>query len=289
VPTALKPIERGSRAAWLISAASLGAVAGLPWIFILQGPLVSALFALVAGLRANQLWQHSKRRSVGWLFAVVVMASAIALGHPASSTWPDRCFVLYFTGGDPALNWLRVMALVGTAALVCLALVERELRRRLRRLRALGLNQPEAAGGLTSFWVGLAGLAWSVTNEALFPALLNMLIRLADRWSSTYNPDPFTFRDPCNPEVGWIGACLYALALVMLWRDGASKASAAIAEAPWHRRLLSVRGAVLILLFVAQGARTFVLLRRELPMLAKRGGAIECECFKYEHSSWHVM
>jgi hypothetical protein len=41
---------------------------------------------------------------------------------------------------------------------------------------------------------------------------------------------------------------------------------------------------------VAQGARTFVLLlRRELPMLAGRGGAIECKCLKYNRGTGHVM
>jgi hypothetical protein len=261
-------------------------MAGLPWIFILQGPLVSVLFALFAAFRANQLWQRSEMPSLSLRLAIPVFVTGIALGHPASSTWPDHCFALQLTNGKGTLVGLMVAALVGLAVLVCLSLVECQLRRRLRQLRGLSPNQSEAAARLTSVWVGTAGLAWSVLNETLFPVLLGMLLKLTDRGSS---PDEFgPFRDACNPEVGWVGAAFYGLALVVLVRNGASTVTAATARAPRHRRVTRVLSVLLVALFLAQCTRTFVLLRRELPQLKTHGGDIDCKCMKYD-SRMHVM
>ncbi len=277
--TSPSPIAPGSRAAWLLSAASLGAVAGLPWVFILQGPLVSVLFALVAAYRAKQLWQSAERPALSWPLVGATLAAAVALGHPASSTWPDHCFVLNLSNEKGVFVGLLVACGIALAALGCMALVERHLRRRLRRLRALSTAEREAAARLTARWVGHAGIAWSVMNETLFPSLLGILLTFTGSSASGLGP----FRDPCNPEVGWVGAALYALSLVMLSRSPRSNtATAAAAAASGLGSSGQLQGALLVALFLAQGARTFVLLHRELPQLREHGGHVDCNCKKYD-------
>lgn len=254
-------------------------MAGLPWVFILQGELMSLLFALLALLRAKQLWHSSEQRSLSVPFATAAALSTIALGHPASSTWPDHCFDLVLTNGKPALDWLLLAILMGLSGLACWSLVERELRRRLRRLRGLSSHQPEAAAKLVSFWIGLAGVAWSLENETLWPNLVKMVVGSMDGGASGY--PTASYREPCNPEVGWVGAAFYALALVMLASGPARERSSAKLSPPRLRSLATGEGVLLVLLLLAQSGRTYVLLRRELPELKEHGGSLDCECKRW--------
>lgn len=274
-----KAVTSESRAAWLISAAALGSVAGLPWVFILQGPLLSVLFAALAAFRANQLWAQAKPRPFGWRLAAVALIGAIALGHPYSSTWPDRCFRLII-GIDEYPEFLYAWGTVVLTAIVCLALTELELRRRLRRLRALTSDQMERTGAIGSVWVGVAALAWSVVNETLWPNFPAMLLSLVngERWSFPED----RFRNPCNPEVGWIGAALYALALLLLWRSQTRNSSNRLATRASLARSTRMQAIVLTALLLAQGARTLTLFRVELPMLEQNGGTVACGCHKWK-------
>ena len=272
-----------SRSAWLVSAAALGSVAGLPWVFILQGPLISALFAGLAAFRADQLWQRPKARALSWQLVTLAVASAIALGHPASSTWPDHCFELLITNGKPFPSVLAVWALSGATALFCLASVEFALR---RRLHALAWPHADRTSTLGSLWVGLAGLAWSVANETLLPNFPLMLFSIVNGEPWSFPEDPF--RNPCSPEVGWVGAALYVLSLGLLWR---SRKAARLSSARSSWLLTAPRGQAVVLaaLLAMQGARTLTLFKIELPMLKQHGGEVDCGCYKYNHGTSAVI
>ena len=265
-----------------MSAASLGSVAGLPWVFFLQGPLVSVVLAVFAVLRADQLWRATTGRFRGPL-AGIALASAVAVGHPASSTWPDRCFELLLSNGKEPRDWLLVLALIGVGALVCLVALDFELRRRLRRLQAANV-QPSDQASKFALWVGLAGLAWSVANETFLPNLPLMLSDIS--FGGTWAYDGDRFRDPCNPEVGWVGAALYLIALVLLWRSARQTLDAGATRERWRRDSIRAQGLVLFALLIVQAARTSALFRVELPMLKQHGGQIECGCHKYNAAAF---
>jgi hypothetical protein len=90
-------------------------------------------------------------------------------------------------------------------------------------------------------------------------------------------------RDACNPEVGWVGAVLYLLAFVMLAsRPAKGLPVARFAPPHWLRLPTTAQGTLLLLLFLGQSGRSYLLIRSEWPQLVEHGGHVDCNCKKWD-------
>jgi hypothetical protein len=258
------------RRAWIASGAALGAVAGLPWVDILSGPLPSFVFAVCGALEARRRWNASSP-SVPFVTpaaAVVGLVVGLLFGFPLSSTWPDRCFALI--PGFLSLEAWQFTWSFALAGALCATVAEAELQRRAARLARLREGDRHRLVLVLAVWIGGLGLAWSLVNELLFP---NVIFGLLDgKPFDEYKP-----RHPCNPEVGWLGAAHYALALLTIF--AAQGTALPRGRAAWRARLTVATFAALLM---AQTARTAWLVSHELPQLRSHGGSIECGCHKFE-------
>ena len=100
-------------------------------------------------------------------------------------------------------------------------------------------------------------------------------------WLGVSNPSGIS-RDACNPEVGWVGAVLYLLAFVMLAsRPAKGLPVARFAPPQWLRLPTTAQGVLLLLLFLGQSGRSYLLIRREWPQLVEHGGHVDCNCKKW--------
>lgn len=251
------------RWAWIAGGAALGGAAGLPWVDTLSGPLPSVVFAVFGALEARRRWDA--RREAFWTWpAAACLGLALGLldGLPGTSTWPDACFRIAPRKLEQYEGlFLGASGLAGVVSATLAALILRWQSRRMDRLRQ---RDPDRAWLAVALGITCVGVGWSLVNQVLLP----------DGILSFFGSSlPLGHRHPCYPEVGWVGAAHYAVAMITL-----RYARSAARGWPGAAFRIPVTTVLVGVLLVAQLGRTAELLHRELPMLKSHGGPLDCGC-----------
>ena len=249
---------------WPLSAAALGSLAGLPWIWLVCGPVPSMLFAAFAGAEALRLSRSRAapdgRLAVAMAWGMAAAAVGFVFGDPSSYSWLDRCFNPWGTEGV-SVGWRLVVAAGAFVVFGLIVLVLQARARFLRTMREAGTEEArESAIFRSALWLAAAGIAWSLVNEGTVTNII----------------DDFRF-GPCEPDVGRVALLGYGVATACL---------AYLAPRAARRRWpgLVALGCAATLL-AGQSVRCVMIARDKQEVLARCGGPEACHCT--DCSWWH--
>lgn len=178
-------------ATWIIGSALFGSTAGIPWVVVLSGPLMSALLGTLGAVAAVHVWpmQRLPAWSVMLAYGTVGFIMFTCVGFPLNSTWSPWCLSLV---DDP-----RMCAGAGLVGLVVVPLVVLAIWSLGQRVRNHIIHsRTRSISRVLIGVIALAGVPWSLVNELLHTG-----------WGES---------PPCAPDIGWVAVIAYVSATVTL-------------------------------------------------------------------------